>query len=101
VTAATDLFGALGIIPSLPGAQCRGRATLFDGGDGPDDPRTKQAALLCRGCPSLKKCSEWVDTQSPAKLHGVLAGRLYTWVPYRVSRNQRRGTEIESDGSDR
>lgn len=82
---AADLFAALAVIPSLPGARCRGRAELFDGDGGPDGERSRQAASLCRGCPALDRCREWADSQPPRDLSGVLGGRWYAFASYESS----------------
>jgi hypothetical protein len=77
---------AQGIIPSLPGARCRGREELFDQtitqADWDHDGTTvgyarKAAEAVCAGCPVLAQCAQWVDglpkSQRP---RGVVGGRL-------------------------
>lgn len=60
-------------IPPLPGALCRSEAELF-GSDDADDQAA--AAAICRACPALPQCSEWVaslpKSQRPL---GVVAGQ--------------------------
>ncbi len=67
--------------PPLPGAVCRGRWRLFDEPPPELDPRRaasrRQAALrLCRQCPALTRCQQWVASlprcQRPS---GVVAGQ--------------------------
>jgi len=79
---ATALFDALGAIPALPGARCRGRHSLFDGSPPGENPEVRaarhgQALELCAGCPSLERCEDWHDSlpkrQRPV---GVVAGRV-------------------------
>lgn len=74
------LLAAAGGVPALPGALCRGRPHLFDGTDGADGDRTRQAATLCGRCPSLAACRTWADQQPPKHLDGVVAGRLHIWA---------------------
>lgn len=89
-----DVFAALGTIPALPGARCRGRAHLFDGSDGLRGERTRQAAQLCSGCPSLDRCRDWTDRQPDNTLHGVFAGRLFTYVSHASMRRNIDGCNI-------
>jgi WhiB family redox-sensing transcriptional regulator len=91
---AVGLFDALGAIPALPGARCRGKPHLFDGEDGPNGDRTRQAAQLCRRCPALERCRTWADQQPARALDGVIAGRLYT---YAAHDSQRRWTTRNRD----
>ncbi|MEN4399371.1 hypothetical protein ACNQR7_26945 [Mycolicibacterium senegalense] len=74
------LLAAASGVPALPGALCRGRPHLFDGSDGPDGARTRQAAGLCGRCTSLLTCRSWADQQPPKHLDGVIGGRLYVWA---------------------
>ncbi|PBA30571.1 hypothetical protein CKJ65_16455 [Mycobacterium intracellulare] len=72
---AIGLFDAVGIIPALPGARCRGRSTLFEETECPES--TEFAINLCRGCPALTACGQWFDALPPNKRpHGVVAGRI-------------------------
>lgn len=77
-----QLLNAISCAPCLPGARCRGRHHLFDGGPLGEDPRVRQARheqalALCAGCPSLEPCQTWHDSlpkrQRPP---GVVAGRV-------------------------
>jgi hypothetical protein len=63
--------------PQLPGARCVGRWEMFDP-DG-DDDQHQQAMALCRNCPALTRCSDWLESLQPQQRpHGVIAGRLIT-----------------------
>lgn len=90
-----DLLAALAGAPSLPGARCRGSA-LFDerGHDETEDiaaQRHLQAIGLCRLCPSLGPCRQWVDSLPKAKRpSGVVAGRAPKTVG-RPSRTTHKG----------
>lgn len=78
---AADLFGALGAIPALPGALCRGHSELWD--EPPQrDPdaegtaeRLSYALRCCGRCPALDPCRKWFDGL-PARRRppGVVAG---------------------------
>ena len=89
-----DLLGALARVPALPGARCRGRAKLFDGDDGLDGDRTRQAAALCQVCPALAPCSRWADRQRANTLDGVVAGRLYRHAGHRSERRHLNGVAV-------
>jgi hypothetical protein len=69
------VWDALGAIPRLSGARCRGRSDIFDEYDDPDI--IEYAVNRCHGCPALAACSEWLDglprRQRPT---GVIAGQL-------------------------
>ncbi|WP_174396630.1 WhiB family transcriptional regulator [Mycolicibacterium sphagni] len=75
-----DLFDAVGLAPALPGARCRGRATLFDlaevGTDPEDAEYAEQAAKrLCAQCPSLMRCRAWYEALPRSRRpFGVVAG---------------------------
>lgn len=78
-----DLAAAIGVAPALRGARCRGRSHLFDCGE-PHEPaelvaqRHAQALSLCRACPSLGPCSEWLDSLPRSnKPLGVIAGQVH------------------------
>jgi len=82
---AANVFDQLGVIPSLPGAKCRGRHSLFDEarrGEAPEtvDQRHAQALTLClRGCPALAACQQWYAGLKPSKRPpGVIAGQIHT-----------------------
>ncbi len=94
VSALDTLLLALAGAPSLPGARCRGKPHLFDGSDGPDGERTRQAAQLCRGCPALARCRAWADEQPDRDLNGVIGGRLYTYAAHASLRRRPNGIEV-------
>ncbi|KHO18648.1 hypothetical protein [Mycolicibacterium setense] len=90
------LMAALGAAPALPGARCRGRSHLFDGGPpGEDDEiraaRIGQALALCHRCPALAHCRRWHDSLPVSRRPvGVVAGRVNTTTdrgqpPHRVA----------------
>ncbi len=76
------LFDALGVIPALPGARCRGRHHLFDEPRRDEDEqavqdRHAQALGLCARCPAARRCREWLDSLPPRKRpRGVVAGTV-------------------------
>jgi hypothetical protein len=80
---AADVFSALGVIPSLPGAACRGRHALHDPAAPGEDPavvdqRQTQALALCSRCPALLACSEYMHALPKSKRpDGVVAGQLW------------------------
>ncbi|GAA1071971.1 hypothetical protein [Tsukamurella spumae] len=67
--------------PKFDGAACAGRGDLFDPvepDEHPDDAeyRTTAAAQLCRTCPALVDCAQWIDGLTPARRPaGTIAGR--------------------------
>ena len=67
--------------PGLDGAACTGRGALFDPiepDEHPDDAeyRTTAAAQLCRTCPALVDCAQWIDSLPAARRPaGTIAGR--------------------------
>lgn len=85
--AATIITG----VPRLPGALCRGRPGLFDGGD---DESVSQAAAICRRCPELAACSRWVRTLPDNTVHGVVAGRLFTYAGHESLRKHPNGQPV-------
>ena len=85
MTAAFDqLLGALSGIPDLDGAACIGLWEAFDppehGESATDVEYRHSAALhLCRTCPTLADCRQWLDRLPRSKKpHGVVAGRVIT-----------------------
>ncbi len=79
---AAGLFDALGVIPALPGAACRGRTELFDERH-PDEPdeqwtyRSQSALRVCTTCPSLTACTRWLDALPQGQRpRGVVAGQI-------------------------
>ena len=89
-----DLILALAGCPALPGAKCRGKSHLFNGEDGLEGERTRQAAQLCRRCPALDRCRAWADKQSPKALDGVVGARLYAYVSHESQRKWPNGIEV-------
>ncbi|WP_204806745.1 hypothetical protein [Mycobacterium riyadhense] len=77
------LAAALGGMPDMPEARCRGRHELFDPpGDGVarEDPaevqRRTKARALCHGCPEFRRCREWLDSlPSWRRPGGIVAAR--------------------------
>lgn len=78
------LLAVIGAAPALPGARCRGRSHLFDGGPaGEDDEiraaRIEQALGVCHRCPALTDCRRWHDALPVSRRPvGVVAGRVNT-----------------------
>ena len=87
-----DLLDALGQIPALPGAACRGRSAMFDPPEADADPeyaqhRSQAALRLCGHCPALSACGAWFHSLPPKKRpHGVIAGRVNIPKPGRRPR---------------
>jgi len=82
-----DLLAELeATVPRLPGAACVGHHELFDllpaGTRNPDYWEQTAAALqLCRGCPALQACKQWlVSLASAARPSGVVAGMTATEI---------------------
>ncbi len=79
-----SLFGALGAIPLLPGALCKGQARTWDEpppanrDPAPDDTagRLEFAVSACRRCPALAACAHWAASVPPGALAGVVAGQV-------------------------
>lgn len=60
-------------VPPLPGAACKGRATLFDGETPADRARAERVCL--HECPALGRCRRWVAATPPSRRPvGVVAG---------------------------
>lgn len=77
-----QLLAAIAAAPAMPGARCRGRHHLFDGGPPGESPEVRearhgQALALCARCPALDRCETWFDSlprrQRPV---GVIAGKV-------------------------
>ena len=78
-------------VPELRGARCAGSPQVWDPqgeGEDVDDWRYRRDAArrLCRGCPALQACGEWLDSidDPEQKPLGVVAGRLVrrpAWRP--------------------
>jgi hypothetical protein len=79
---AGNLFDAIGLAPSLPGARCRGKHHLFDEAASGEDSATvaarhNQALGLCSRCPSRSRCEAWFLELRPRKRPvAVIAGRI-------------------------
>ncbi|AFM16986.1 hypothetical protein Mycch_2203 [Mycolicibacterium chubuense NBB4] len=79
---ALDLFDAVGLAPSLPGAKCRGRHRLFDPPNHGVEPgeaeyAERAAQRLCSVCPALVRCAAWFESLPPSRRPlGVVAGRV-------------------------
>ncbi|GJO31562.1 hypothetical protein NJB1507_40880 [Mycobacterium marinum] len=79
-----SLVGALGGIPLLAGALCRGHSDLWDELLPPNrdpDPaatalRLEFAVSACRRCPALAACAHWAASLPPGALAGVVAGQV-------------------------
>jgi hypothetical protein len=73
-----DLSAALGAIPRLPGAACRGNHDLFDLRDLDDPDRADvgaDAMAICERCPALAACEQWLASTPPhLRPYGVVAG---------------------------
>ncbi|WP_406813980.1 hypothetical protein [Mycobacterium sp. M23085] len=73
----SGLFDALGSIPELTGARCRGQSQVFDETDDPD--LVEYAQSLCQTCPALLACTSWLASLPPRKWpSGVVAGQVRT-----------------------
>ncbi|GAB3019566.1 WhiB family transcriptional regulator [Mycobacterium bourgelatii] len=71
------LAAAVADIPPLDGAACRGRPDLFDLDPGAEPEQVEHAQAICRTCPALRRCAEWLAaTPPPRRPCGVVAGRL-------------------------
>lgn len=71
------LLAILTDTPKLEGALCVGQAHLFDprGDDEPADEaaeRRDRAAALCRRCPCLAGCREWVEREPALRNSGCV-----------------------------
>jgi hypothetical protein len=72
-----DLRELLGGIPHLPGAACRGRPEWFDLESDDDPELIERAELVCRSCPALVRCTDWIKaTPQRRRPSGVVAGKL-------------------------
>jgi hypothetical protein len=73
-------------VPRLPGALCRGHPW--------DDLPDAAAASICHRCPALYLCRAWADQQPENSLHGVIAGRRYTYVGHPSLRRRPDGLPV-------
>jgi hypothetical protein len=70
------LAAILAGVPALPGAACRGHAGLFDAAADGDRDAAQEAAEICRRCPVLEACAQWIARAHPQRPPpGVWAGR--------------------------
>ncbi len=61
-------------VPVLGAAACVGRHEMFDTTD-PADPRAREAAGICRACPELTACGQWLNSLPlRARPTGTVAG---------------------------
>lgn len=68
---------------SLPGAACKSRGDLFTS-EHPDDQAA--AVEICRGCPELAACREWVASLPRSRIPAaVIAGQLHQPQPARAT----------------
>lgn len=73
----TPLLIALGGVPELPGAACKGRPEDFDLSADDDTAAIDAAKCACQRCPALEACSDWITaTPEHRRPSGVVAGRL-------------------------
>lgn len=76
----TGLLAELRGAPALDGAACTGRGHLFDDRQteetiGTWRHRASHATSICRSCPVLASCREWLESLAPDRRpHGVVAG---------------------------
>ena len=69
-------------VPSLPGALCPDHPHVFQASSDCADPETREYAIatavrLCKACPALDICRDWIDHQPAAQRPpGVVAGIL-------------------------
>lgn len=71
------LVGILGGVPALPGAACRDHVALFDRAADGDRVAAQQAIEICRRCPVLGACAQWIADAYPRRPPpGVWAARF-------------------------
>lgn len=80
-----SLVSALGAIPPLPGALCKGQSDTWDEpapasiDPDPDDTqeRLNYAVRACGCCPALSACRTWIASLPPRQRPcGVVAGQV-------------------------
>ena len=79
--AVAELLAALArSVPPLPGALCRGNGELWDPHDREAEDyhyRRDAAIRVCRACPALARCAEYLDSTPAAdRPLGIVAGRV-------------------------
>lgn len=89
------LLGALMGAPHLPGARCVGRHQLFDppGDHEPPERVTERhtaATHLCRNCPALASCEQWVDSLPRTRRPPGVTGGVYRDHPSDAKRRRKR-----------
>ena len=70
--------------PSLPGALCRDEDPRIFDADA-DAVAAAAAVALCHRCPALAACERAANAAPHNHVSGVLAGRVYAWLPGRVA----------------
>lgn len=69
-----DFFAVIAAFPRLPGAACKGRAPMFDDGDGEE----AAAVALCASCSALQPCRAWFYSLPPNRRpEGVVGGLVH------------------------
>ncbi|KUH90634.1 hypothetical protein AU187_24490 [Mycobacterium sp. IS-1556] len=74
-------------VPVLPGALCPDHPHVFYTSSDTTDPETRDYAAttairLCKACPALEACRDWLDSLPAAERPlGVVAGRISTPQP--------------------
>jgi|GEM_PF-3489846 len=75
--AADAITALLAGVPRLPGASCHGDSRTFDLEPDADREDVDYAIEICKACPALTACREWVRSLPPEQRpSGVVAGRL-------------------------
>jgi hypothetical protein len=72
-----DWLSAIFVAPDLGDAACIGLSDLFDATD--DPVAVEQAVDICRGCAARQRCRDWLATQPPNAVSGVVAGEVLRW----------------------
>jgi hypothetical protein len=71
-----ELAGALAGVPRLETALCSGDTSgMWD-----DVNKPTPAINLCNHCPALQPCREWLATQPPNSVSGIIAGQVLPWA---------------------
>lgn len=53
--------------PSLPSAACREHIKLFDAAADGDRDAAEEALAICRSCPVLETCQQWIARDHPRR----------------------------------